>query len=67
MEEITVEIRRCRNCGTIQWPRLDAKTKTLLWPNVCKNQKCKSPYWNKERVRDPAIWDPERKKKQMQG
>ena len=51
METITVEIRTCRNCGTVQWPRYDPETGTLTYPKICKNQKCKSPYWNKPRVR----------------
>lgn len=51
METITVEIAKCRNCGTVQWPRLDPDTMSLVWPKTCKNPKCKSPYWNKPRVR----------------
>ena len=51
METITVEIARCRNCQTIQWPQFDPDTMTLVWPKTCKNQKCRSPYWNKERIR----------------
>ena len=51
METIMVEIRKCRNCGTVQWPRYDQETGELVWAKVCKNHKCKSPYWNKPRVR----------------
>ena len=25
-------------------------TSKLQWPNTCANVKCRSPYWNKERV-----------------
>ena len=55
METITVEIKRCRNCGTVQWPRYDAETGELRWAKCCKNQKCNSPYWNKPRVRLPEM------------
>ena len=51
MQSVNVEIKRCRNCGTVQWPRFDTDTMSLVWPKLCKNQKCKSPYWNKARVR----------------
>lgn len=51
MDSITVKIARCRNCGTVQWPRLDADAMSLVWPKSCKNNKCRSPYWNKPRVR----------------
>ncbi|MDE0527072.1 MAG: hypothetical protein OXI27_10910 [Thaumarchaeota archaeon] len=51
METITVEIAKCRNCGTVQWPKFDADTMSLVWPKSCKNPKCRSPYWNKARVR----------------
>lgn len=46
----TVESKKCRNCGQIHWPKLDDKG-NQSFPKLCKNQKCKSPYWNKKRVK----------------
>ena len=51
METIQVEIVRCRKCKTIQWPKLDPDTMSLVYPESCKNRECRSPYWNKPRVR----------------
>lgn len=48
--KITVESKNCRNCDTVHWPHLDQKG-NQSWPKHCKNQKCRSPYWNKERIR----------------
>jgi hypothetical protein len=36
---------KCNRCGH-EWIPRDEKP-----PKVCPNPKCKSPYWNKERVR----------------
>jgi len=44
---VEVEKLKCTRCGYEWWakdPEVD--------PKVCANPKCKSPYWNKERVRD---------------
>lgn len=35
----------CNRCGHKWRPRTDKE------PLVCPNPKCKSPYWNKERIR----------------
>ena len=34
----------CNRCGEIWYSRNES-------PKNCNNKKCKSPYWNKERVR----------------
>lgn len=36
---------KCKRCGYEWTPRSNKL------PEVCPNRKCKSPYWNKERVR----------------
>lgn len=51
---IIIDIKECRNCKTIQWPRLNQDTMTLKWSKTCKNPKCKSPYWDKPRMRYKA-------------
>lgn len=43
--EETANMHRCIRCGHTWWPR-----KNTL-PNTCP--RCKSPYWNKERVNKP--------------
>lgn len=37
---------KCNRCGHSWKPRQDEL------PKVCPNPKCKSPYWNSERVRE---------------
>ena len=39
---------KCNRCGHSWTPRSDEL------PTVCPNPKCKSPYWNKPRVRGVA-------------
>ena len=46
--KITVENINCRNCDTVHWPKLDDEGNEY-WPKYCKNQECRSPYWNKKR------------------
>lgn len=36
---------KCTRCGHTWIPRSD------VIPKVCPNPKCKSPYWNRERIR----------------
>ncbi|MGI0133860.1 MAG: hypothetical protein ACREBW_02735 [Candidatus Micrarchaeaceae archaeon] len=38
----------CLRCGWTWTPRSDEL------PTVCPNPKCKSPYWNKPRIKDMA-------------
>lgn len=37
---------KCKRCGHEWYPRTPG-----VLPRVCPNPKCKSPYWNKERIK----------------
>ena len=41
----------CKRCGYTWWPKSPKK------PITCANPKCRSPYWNKLRVRTEANLD----------
>jgi hypothetical protein len=47
--KITVEQLECNRCFYAWWPRITRDGRTVI-PQVCPNSKCKSRYWNKERV-----------------
>ncbi|MGI9011114.1 MAG: hypothetical protein ACR2F1_08000 [Nitrososphaeraceae archaeon] len=49
MPTIKVEQLECNRCFYKWWPRISRDGKTVI-PQVCPNPKCKSPYWNKERI-----------------
>ena len=40
-----IELCTCTRCGWQWYPKTPEKPKT------CANQKCRSPYWDRERVR----------------
>ena len=44
----------CNRCRYIWYSKNES-------PGHCSG--CNSPLWNRERVRDPGIWDPNRRKK----
>lgn len=46
-KKITIEKLECNRCHHSWWPRINNQDKTVI-PEVCP--KCKSRYWNKERV-----------------
>jgi hypothetical protein len=49
LKKITVEQLECNRCFYKWFPRITREGKTVI-PKTCPNTKCKSPYWNKERV-----------------
>jgi hypothetical protein len=46
---IKVKQLECNRCHYQWYPRINRECKIVI-PSVCANTKCKSPYWNKERV-----------------
>lgn len=49
LKKITVEQLECNRCHYKWFPRITREGTTVI-PKVCPNPKCKSPYWNKERI-----------------
>ena len=49
---ITVERLECNRCFYQWWPRISRTEGKTVIPKVCPNPKCKSPYWNKKRVKE---------------
>jgi len=47
----TIESKTCRNCKRVMYPHIDDFTDEVTYPKNCRNQKCKSPYWDKPRIR----------------
>jgi hypothetical protein len=46
---ITLTQLECNRCHYQWYPRVNREGK-IVTPSVCANTKCKSPYWNKERI-----------------
>lgn len=42
---LDIFFNKCLRCG-YAWPKKEGKT-----PGTCANPKCKSPYWNKPKIR----------------
>ena len=48
MSKIKVDAYKCERCGHIWMPRVYSKEESRVCP------RCKSPYWNKKRIRKTA-------------
>ncbi|MGD1838471.1 MAG: hypothetical protein ACPKPY_10495 [Nitrososphaeraceae archaeon] len=49
-KKVIVEQLECNRCNYKWYPRINPDGKVSV-PKNCANRKCKSPYWNKKRVR----------------